>query len=552
MPSRRAVTTAPPTREIYTPANGTTGIAGSIAVTGWALDDVQVTRVTVCRDAFGTEVAPVDPNCAGNAMIYIGDAVFIDGARPDVQGLFPTLPLTSRAGWGYLMLTNFLPNLGNGTFNLRAYAFDAEGLTTALGVKTITCADASSPAPFGAIDTPGQGAVASGSGFPNFGWVLAPKPSFADPLDGGTVSVFVDGNNVGSPAGWSARNDLTQLFPASQYNGVSSALGVFGLNTTTLTNGVHTIYWLATGTGNGGTSGIGSRFFTVSNGSDTLAHATASSSRDAVVIAARSTLDVPAAAASRIASAQSLASEIAASPVDSSEVQGRRGYDLDRPLSTYTPSSGRIDVQAEELDRIELHLSATPQHQYSGYLHTPSGLRPLPVGSSLDASTGGFTWAPGVGFYGAYDLTFVDWRSGRAVSRRDVRITLDAKGSNRVGPQTIIDVPSAGERAGSPFFVGGWAADLDSLVDSGVSTVHVWAYPIDASGKALDPIFIGPAIYAGARPDVAAVYGDRYLDSGYGIIVSGLAPGTYDIAVFAFSTVVNNFSPAKVVRITIR
>jgi hypothetical protein len=167
---------------------------------------------------------------------------------------------------------------------------------------------------------------------------------------------------------------------------------------------------------------------------------------------------------------------------------------------------------------------------------------------------------PGVGFYGAYDLTFVRWSNGRAIARQDARITLNAKGSNRVGPQTVIDVPSAGGpgskaavyRAGQPFFVGGWAADLDSAVDGGVSTVHVWAYPIDASGKPLDPVFLGPAIYGGARPDVGAVYGDRFTGSGYGVIVNGLRPGTYDIAVFAFSTVENNFTPAKVVRVIVK
>jgi hypothetical protein len=67
-----------------TPTNGTAGVAGSIAVTGWALDDVAVTRVTICRDGFGTEAPPVDPNCAGNAKIYIGDALFVDGARTDI------------------------------------------------------------------------------------------------------------------------------------------------------------------------------------------------------------------------------------------------------------------------------------------------------------------------------------------------------------------------------------------------------------------------------------------------------------------------------------
>jgi hypothetical protein len=542
----------PPFGSFDTPPNDVTGVAGSIAVTGWALDLVQATRVTVCREPVADEPAPINANCANTAQIYVGDAVFIDGARPDVQADYPAYPLSRRAGWGYLMLSNFLPGLGNGTFNIRAYAYDAEGLTTALGVKTITCNNAGSLAPFGAIDVPAQGAVTSGV-VGNTGWVLAQTPNFADPPDLGVVNVFVDGTNVGAPGLWNARPDLTALFPAAQYPGVSQALGIFGLDTTTLTNGVHTIFWLATGAPGGGTSGIGSRFFTVSNGAELVPPAAATTTTQAAtVIASRSTLDIPHAASFRIVSGQMLASEIAAAPLDRSMVQGRRGFDLELPLRTYTSARGAIDVQAEELDRIELHLGSTGQHQYTGYLRTAGGLKPLPVGSSLDASTGTFTWMPGVGFYGTYNLTFVRWSGANVVARRDVRITLNAKGSNRIGPQTVIDAPVSGATAGSPFFVGGWAADLDSTVGTGVNTVHVWAYPIDAHGNRLDPIFIGRAIYGGARPDVASVYGDRFGDSGYGIIVNGLAPGTYDIAVFAFSTTVNNFTSATVVRVTTR
>jgi hypothetical protein len=557
-------TTGGPFGFFDTPTDGATGVAGSVAVTGWALDDVQVLRVTICRDAVSGEVAVNPGNCGGVAKVYIGDAIFIDGARTDVQAANPTLPLNSRGGWGYLMLTNFLPNLGNGTFVIYAYAYDADGHMVALGNKTITCNNASSTAPFGAIDTPAQGDVASGAAYGNTGWVLAKGTNdFADPPDGGVVSVFVDGNNLGSPGAWNHRSDLDGLFPAATYPGISHALGIIGLNTTTLTNGVHTIFWLVTGTNGSGTSGIGSRFFTVSNGSELLdpgAAPAASAAPSSVVIASNRTLDIPRTAAARIATPETLDAEVAAAPLDSSPVQGRRGFDPDRALQTYTSGSGGIDVQAEELDRIELHLSGTPNHQYSGYLRTPAGLRPLPVGSSLNASTGAFTWMPGVGFYGAYDLTFVRWSNSHVIARQDVRITLNAKGSNRIGPQTVIDVPAAGGtgskapayRAGERFFVGGWAADLDSPVDSGVSTVHVWAYPIDASGKALDPVFLGPAIDGGARPDVGAVYGDRFAASGYGMIVNGLPAGTYDLAVFAYSTVMNNFTPAKVVRIVVK
>jgi hypothetical protein len=175
-------------------------------------------------------------------------------------------------------------------------------------------------------------------------------------------------------------------------------------------------------------------------------------------------------------------------------------------------------------------------------------LAPLPIGSSLNASTGLFTWQPGVGFVGSYDLVFVRWANGRAVAKQDVRVVLNPKGSNRVGPQVIIDTPGASTGVSDGFIVAGWAADLDSASDVGVDAVHVWAYP--ASGG--DPTFIGPAAVGGTRPDVAAVYGDRFAKSGYGIRVKGLAPGTYNIAVFAYSTVTGGFVPAKTVRVTVR
>ena len=48
----------------------------------------------------------------GAAQIYVGDATFIDGARPDVLAAHPTHPRSSRAGWGFMVLTNMLPESG--------------------------------------------------------------------------------------------------------------------------------------------------------------------------------------------------------------------------------------------------------------------------------------------------------------------------------------------------------------------------------------------------------------------------------------------------------
>ena len=183
-------TGAAPFGSMDTPLEGATNVVGSIPVTGWALDDVSVNLVRLVRLAVPGEPA--------GAEIFIGLANIVEGARPDVAGSYPTAPKGTAAGWGYLLLTNFLPNQGNGTFTLRAYADDAEGHSTLLGSRTITCTNSAATTPFGAIDTPGQGATVSGM-VHNFGWVLSPGSRRADPTNGGVVNVFVDGVPVGVP-----------------------------------------------------------------------------------------------------------------------------------------------------------------------------------------------------------------------------------------------------------------------------------------------------------------------------------------------------------------
>src|SRR6185295_11393481 len=155
-------------------------------------------------------------------------------------------PHNTRAGWGLLVLTNMLPNQGNGTFRLSAFADDMDGHSTLLGSKTITCTNATATLPFGAIDTPGQGETVTGTNYANFGWVLARGAKHADPPGGGSVQAVIDGAFVGAPTGWTSRADLSALFPVAQYSGVTRALGVYSFDTTTLANGVHTIAWVVT------------------------------------------------------------------------------------------------------------------------------------------------------------------------------------------------------------------------------------------------------------------------------------------------------------------
>ena len=146
-----------PTGLIDTPAAGATGLQGSIAVTGWAVDEIVVDRVEVWRDLQPGEPTPPfagTPSDPRNGKVFVGNATMVNGARSDIEALNPTMPLNSRGGWGYLLLTWGLPNQGNGTYTLYAFAFDAEGQVSTLGQKTIGIANATADKPFGAIDTP--------------------------------------------------------------------------------------------------------------------------------------------------------------------------------------------------------------------------------------------------------------------------------------------------------------------------------------------------------------------------------------------------------------
>ncbi len=460
---------SPPFGVIETPLDNAAGVTGSIPVTGWALDDVQVTAVKIYRD-------PVAPQEAPGMLVFIGEATFVPGARPDVAAAYPATPFNTRAGWGYLLLTNVLPNQGTGVFRLHVYAQDYEGNQTLLGMRTITCANSTATTPFGAIDTPAQDGVVSGTVANNFGWVLSRGPRRADPPGGGTVRVVIDGLAVGSPSGWTSRADLTALFPPANYPGVSTALGVYAFNPTGLTNGLHTIAW-SVEDNMGASAGIGSRYFTVAN---------------AVALAATDSLGARSAAAA----------DVSAVPLRPATIAARRGFSATTRFRTFSPdAAGVVTIRGEEIDRIEARLaSAGDAASYGGFLRSGDALTPLPVGSSLDAATGEFTWQPGPGFVGTYDFVFLRSIDGTAAARQDVRIVLLPKGSGRVGPQIAIDIPTRQQDVGQPFVIAGWALDADDEFGTGVDAVHVWAYPSRAESRSLPaPPYTAAAALTSAR-----------------------------------------------------
>jgi hypothetical protein len=389
-------TTSAPTGTIDTPGNGA-AVTGSVAVTGWAVDDVGISRITVCRSPVSGELGG-HPACGPN-QVYLGDAVMIDDARPDVEAVSPTTPLNYRAGWGFMVLTNMLPNQGNGGFTFHANAFDLDGRFASLGSRNVVALNSSATEPFGAIDTPGQGETISGS-YANFGWVLS-RVRRADPPGGGTVTVFVDGVAVGSPGGWNQRADLTASFPG--YPGISTALGVYGLNTLGYANGLHTIAWVVTDNG-GVSAGVGSRFFSIFN---TGASLTEAAMRPTGPDLGRRASD--------------LAARLSDEPI-----LLRTGFSLTRPTTPVGLGwDGRRHVRASERDRVEIRLaSGRARGEYEGYLLVDGQLRELPKGSSFDPDRGNFYWQPGLGFIGDYDFVFVRTGTDGTRERIPVRVTL--------------------------------------------------------------------------------------------------------------------------------
>jgi hypothetical protein len=510
-------TTTPPVGLVDTPLQHITGVTGAIPMTGWALDDLELESVTICRAPAGGEAPGPNANCGGAAEVFVGNGVFIEGARPDVLAAYPNHPRADRAGWGFMLLTNMLPDGGNGTFVFSVYARDREGYSTLLGTRTMTCDNAHATAPFGTIDTPGQGATISGSSYINFGWALTPNPK-SIPTDGSTLMVYVDGLPIGRPTYNNYRADIATLFPGlANSNG---AVGYRFIDTSTLLNGLHTISWSVTDS-LGVTSGLGSRYFRAANG----------------------------VGASTAASGFSRTTTVDMLPLDESPIVGRRGWSADAPWMQYTIGrSGRAIVRGEEIDRFELALGEWPGDAYAGYVRAGNQLLPLPVGSHLNSETGAFTWSPGVGFVGTYDLVFVRSANGEAVARREVRFILAPKGSGHVGAQVVIDTPREQQDVAQPFTLAGWAADRDAASGNGITALHVWAYPLGGGA----PVFLGTAARGGTRPDVAAVLGEQFRDAGWGLTVQGLGPGAYDLAVFAWSNVSGGFVPAQVVRVTVR
>jgi hypothetical protein len=407
---RRPEAFGPPIGHVDTPVDHATGLSGAFAVSGWALDDMEVSRVQVWRNP-----VPFDPRgaIASNGRVLVGEASFVAGARPDIASYYELLPHSDRAGWGMLVLSNMLPDVakrtpagGNGTFKLTITATDAEGHITTLGTRTVTVNNAQSVRPFGTIDRPAAGATMSGV-FPNFGWALA-RPGRMIPTNGSTIWAWVDGVPVGHPVynlcrasivAGKCTDDIARLFPG--YANSNGAIGYRLLDTTKLTNGLHTISWSVKDDA-GNSEGIGSRYFRVLNGPS------------------------PAGLAKDVSLSADLGARVDPGAARAAVVSAAVGYDAAATMQRVVDGT----VRMPQADRVTVQVAS--EANASVYRLEGGTLEPLPVGATYDAATHRLAWQPGPAFLGRYPFAVVE---RTADGKRQVStFTVDIAPSARTSP----------------------------------------------------------------------------------------------------------------------
>ena len=113
----------------------------------------------------------------------------------------------------------------------------------------------------------------------------------------------------------------------------------------------------------------------------------------------------------------------------------------------------------------------------------------------------------------------------------------------------FIDEPATNAAVHGAFTIAGWALDPQAAIGNGIDAVHVWARSVAVDGAGSDPFFLGAAILAAARPDVAAAFGGQFDRTGYSLSAS-LPAGEFDLIVYVHSARTGRWEDARVVRVT--
>jgi hypothetical protein len=102
----------------------------------------------------------------------------------------------------------------------------------------------------------------------------------------------------------------------------------------------------------------------------------------------------------------------------------KKGYNQNiEPKIIYPDNNGNITIEIKELQRVEIHFNRVPSpnapistsSEFESSTSIPAGfqligerLAALPIGTFLDSENGIFSWQPGPGYLGDYELVFIE------------------------------------------------------------------------------------------------------------------------------------------------
>jgi hypothetical protein len=204
---------SPPMVTIESPATGAT-VAGTITVSGWALDPTAATA---------TAINSVQVSVDGGVPF----AAFYGLSRPDICNNFPGRPGCPNVGFNYTLDTSLL-GAGSHTITVSATDLSTPPLTSSTSVTVTVGAGHSFN-----LESPVSGSVVTGT-VQISGWALAPMGTQVN-----SVKVYVDGLQAGLATYGVLRTDVCTAYPGSTgcpYVGFS-----FNLDTTNIPAGAHQI-----------------------------------------------------------------------------------------------------------------------------------------------------------------------------------------------------------------------------------------------------------------------------------------------------------------------
>jgi hypothetical protein len=178
--------------------------------------------------------------------------------------------------------------------------------------------------------------------------------------------------------------------------------------------------------------------------------------------------------------------------------------------------------------------------------YVPAGGSPTLIAGSIPLSAGQYQWNTSSvppGTYSIYAVASDALNYTAQFSTGPVKVTTYTPASN---PFIDLDTPHANQVVTSAFEVGGWALDAAATSGTGVDAIQFYVFPPGSPG-----VFIGQGKVGISRPDVASIFGQQFINSGFHYTITGMSPGNFVLGVYAHSTITNTYSIVKTVPFTV-